>query len=151
MELILWRHAEAEDGVPDSGRKLTAKGKRQAKRVAKWLARRLPQNARVISSPARRTQQTARALSGSFETAEAVGLGVDAKTILEAVRWPSDEDRTVVVVGHQPVLGEAAALALTGKPAPWRLKKGAFVWLTWRRRNGKGEATLRASGSPDLT
>jgi len=26
MELILWRHAEAEDSFPDAGRKLTAKG-----------------------------------------------------------------------------------------------------------------------------
>ena len=40
MDLILWRHAEAEeadDGRPDLERKLTARGERQATRVALWL------------------------------------------------------------------------------------------------------------------
>ncbi len=42
MELILWRHAEAEDGTHDSERKLTAKGIKQAARMAKWLRARVP-------------------------------------------------------------------------------------------------------------
>ena len=29
MDLILWRHAEAEPGEPDLGRRLTAKGLKQ--------------------------------------------------------------------------------------------------------------------------
>ena len=37
MELILWRHAEAEDGVPDGERALTKKGRKQARAVAAWL------------------------------------------------------------------------------------------------------------------
>jgi phosphohistidine phosphatase len=37
MELILWRHAEAEDGIPDMARELTSKGKKQAKHMAAWL------------------------------------------------------------------------------------------------------------------
>ena len=48
MELILWRHAEAEPGEPDLGRKLTAKGEKQARRVAEWLQTRLPQTARDL-------------------------------------------------------------------------------------------------------
>ena len=42
MELIIWRHAEAEEGSPDMSRKLTARGRRQAARMAKWLNLRLP-------------------------------------------------------------------------------------------------------------
>jgi len=45
MNLILWRHAEAEiqrPGQDDIERELTAKGRRQARRVAKWLDARLP-------------------------------------------------------------------------------------------------------------
>ena len=40
MELILWRHAEAEDGSPDAARKLTAKGEKQAQKLARWLKER---------------------------------------------------------------------------------------------------------------
>ena len=39
MDLILWRHAEAEDGVgkPDTERELTKRGRKQAERMAEWL------------------------------------------------------------------------------------------------------------------
>src|SRR3989304_4024273 len=42
MELILWRHADAEEGERDLERKLTGKGRKQATRVARWLQHRLP-------------------------------------------------------------------------------------------------------------
>ena len=66
MELILWRHAEALDGVPDMARKLTAKGEKQAREMAQWLRPRLPKRTRIIVSPAQRTLQTVKALSGRF-------------------------------------------------------------------------------------
>jgi phosphohistidine phosphatase len=50
MDLILWRHAEAEEGGPDLERKLTPKGRKQAKRVAAWLLQRLP----ASSGPSRK-------------------------------------------------------------------------------------------------
>ena len=34
MDLILWRHAEAEPGEPDLERALTPKGVKQARRMA---------------------------------------------------------------------------------------------------------------------
>ncbi|MDP1716682.1 MAG: histidine phosphatase family protein, partial [Burkholderiales bacterium] len=73
MELILWRHADAEDGRPDAGRKLTAKGAKQAEVMAAWLRERLPEDTAVLVSPARRAQQTAQALSKKFETSQAIG------------------------------------------------------------------------------
>jgi len=147
MQLILWRHAEAESGAPDEARRLTARGKRQARRVAKWLRRRLPENARVLVSPALRAQRTARELTRRFETSEAVGLSASASGVLAAAGWPDPAERTVVVVGHQPTLGEAVALALTGRIEPWSLEKGALVWLESR----EGErALLRAAITPDL-
>ena len=150
MDLILWRHAEAEDGIPDEARRLTAKGERQAKRMAKWLAARLPGDAVLVSSKALRARQTARALRADFETSPALGVGSDARALLAAAGWPSSARRTAVLVGHQPTLGEAAALALTGSDAPLNLKKGALVWLAQRRRAGKAEIVLRAAMSPDL-
>ncbi len=150
MDLILWRHAEAEDGSPDAARRLTAKGERQAKRMAKWLDERLPEDAIVISSKAARAAQTARALRTEFEASNALGVGSDARAILAAAGWPSDARKTVVLVGHQPTLGEAAALALGGSAAPWDLKKGALVWLARGRRGGRAQTVLRAAMSPDL-
>jgi phosphohistidine phosphatase len=68
MELILWRHVEVEDGVPDTERKLTNKRVGQAKSMANWLKSKLPENMRVIVSPAKRTQQTAMVFGCDFET-----------------------------------------------------------------------------------
>jgi phosphohistidine phosphatase len=150
MDLILWRHAEAEDGVPDSARKLTAKGRRQAERMAKWLAKRLPARFDLIVSPTRRAQETARALARRFESDKAVDVGAGARAVLRAAGWPAGQERIVVVVGHQPGLGAAAALALGGRSAPLGLKKGAVVWIESRKRDGRMEIVLRAAMSPDL-
>ena len=147
MELILWRHADAADGIPDSERKLTEKGAKQAARMAKWLRARLADDAVVFASPATRTQQTASALTRDFKTVPALGLAATAEGVLRAAGWP-DTDGTVVIVGHQPTLGETAALLLTGATAPWLFKKGAIVWVA--RRADAATTQLRAALSPDL-
>lgn len=149
MELILWRHADAEDGAPgkpDAERALTAKGEKQARRMAGWLETRLPPNARVLASPARRAQQTARALARDYETRRELGTDSDARAVLKAAGWPGGEG-TVVVVGHQPTLGQAAALALTGRVADWSIRKGAAWWLESR---GGGEVITHAVVEPDM-
>src|SRR5947208_88013 len=58
MELILWRHADAEDGTPDLARRLTKKGRKQAERVAEWLEERLPGDYVLLCSPALRERET---------------------------------------------------------------------------------------------
>lgn len=149
MELILWRHAEAEDGAPDSERKLTDKGQKQAKTMAEWLKPRLPKNTLILVSPTKRTQQTAAALDDDFQTTDEVGPGVSAKAILAAACWP-ERDGAVIVVGHQPTLGEAAALILSGKTPSWNIRKGAVWWFTNRNKDGVHEIFLRAAISPDI-
>src|SRR5205085_11789426 len=61
MDLILWRHAEAEDEARggDLARALTLRGRAQAERMAAWLGPRLPGKTRIVASPARRCQETA--------------------------------------------------------------------------------------------
>lgn len=149
MQLILWRHAEAADGAPDSARELTAKGHKQAARVAEWLAERLPKDVRILVSPARRTQQTAGAIGRTFETVSAVGTSASATDLLEEAGWP-DNDRDVLVVGHQPTLGEVAALLLLEEERPLSIKKGAVWWFTSRARDGSAATILRAVIGPDL-
>src|SRR5262245_58379088 len=122
MDLILWRHADAEDGVPDAERELTPRGEKQAKRVAEWLQEHLPEEYVVLASPARRARQTAQALTKKLELVEAVGTGASPKGVLTAAGWP-DRNGMVIVVGHQPTLGQTIARALTGRDEDWSLRK----------------------------
>lgn len=145
MDLILWRHAEAEDGMPDASRALTDKGLKQAKRMAKWLRERLPNDVRVIASPAKRAQQTAAALAQDFSTVAEIGAGTSVKSLLAAAGWPKAKG-AVVVVGHQPTLGQVAAQLLAGAEAEWSIKKGAVLWLSSR----DDEIVLKVAISPDL-
>jgi phosphohistidine phosphatase len=149
MDLILWRHAEAEDGVPDVTRKLTAKGEKQADLMAAWLRPRLPGGTRIIVSPAKRAQQTAVALSGKFETVGEIAVGASVPALLTAAGWP-DAKGAVLVVGHQPTLGQVAALLLGGDEASWSVKKGAVWWFSSRVRQEETQVVLRAVMAPDL-
>jgi len=150
MDLILWRHAEAEDGVPDMARRLTPKGHKQAARVAGWLAQHLPKGTRVLASPAARAQETVVALTTDFETVPAIAPGAEAQAVIAATDWPQAK-HAVLVVGHQPTLGEVAGLLLTGSPLEWSLKKGGILWLTHRALGHGAQAVLRAALSPELT
>jgi phosphohistidine phosphatase len=146
MDLILWRHAEAEDGIPDEGRRLTSRGHKQAEKMAAWLGPRLPAGWRGLVSPAVRTRETALALTEDFELEPAVSTSATPQGLLRAAGWP-DGRGTVVVVGHQPTLGAAAALALTGKVQAWNVKKGALWWI---RRDDEGGILVRAVLTPGV-
>ncbi len=146
MNLILWRHADAEDGMPDEARRLTPKGRKQAKKTAAWLSAHLPSGYRVIASPTVRTRETAAALTASAIIEKAVSTSATPQGVLKAAGWP-DGAGTVIVVGHQPVLGAAAALALTGEAAAWSLKKGAFWWIA---RDEDGDVQVRAVLTPAI-
>ena len=144
MELILWRHAEAAAGDPDAARPLTEHGHRQARAMAGFLSPRLPMDVRVIASPARRTQETARALGRAAETVEALAPGCNVATLLAAAGWPHAA-RPVLVIGHQPTLGEVAARLVDGRPVAWALGTGSVCWLESRLRKGRVEAAVLAS------
>jgi phosphohistidine phosphatase len=152
MDLILWRHAEAEDGTPsitDEKRRLTARGEKQARQMAVWLRRHLPKKARILVSPSERTQQTAHPLQMAYELEPKVGVGGTAKELLEAVAWP-DHDSTVLVIGHQPTLGQVAAKLLGGKAAELTVKKGGVWWFSHRVRGIEEQVVLRAVMNPDF-
>jgi len=149
MDLVLWRHAEAEPGEPDLGRRLTAKGLKQAERVAGWLDAHLPDTTRILVSPAERAQQTARALKRKFRLVPDLAPGATAETVLAAAGWP-DSREPVLVVGHQPTLGEVASYLLAGEAAPWSMRKAAVWWLSNRRRDGEATVVLKVVIGPDF-
>jgi phosphohistidine phosphatase len=139
MEIILWRHADAEDGADDLARRLTAKGEAQAAAMASWLRRHLPADYALLASPARRAQQTAAALHAAIQTQQELAPGASPRQILDLCR---KHQGLVVVVGHQPDLGRAAAQLVAGTQAEWPIEKGGLWWVDGRR--------VRAALSPDL-
>jgi len=151
MDLILWRHAEAHvqrEGQDDLHRALTAKGERQAQRMAEWLNQRIAHSTRILVSPAVRCQQTAKALAKGFKTVDALAPDTSVEAVLKAARWPEAAE-PVLVVGHQPTLGMVAAQLLTGEPQAWAIKKGAVWWLRTRDREGQSQVVLQAVQAPD--
>lgn len=153
MNLILWRHAEAEDAEPDLARKLTPRGRKQAARVAAWLDEHLPKPYAVISSPAARARQTAQALSERYAVDPRIAPDADVAHYIAASEWPLGPEAasgTVVLVGHQPTLGRLASLLLSGEERDWTVRKGAVWWLSTRDREGSEQVVLRAVLGPDL-
>jgi len=152
MDLILWRHAEAEllaEGGSDLERRLTAKGERQAQRMAAWLNERLPDDCLVLSSPAARTHATALALGRDLHLLPALAPDAEPEALLAAAGWPEPPHQSVLLVGHQPTLGRLAARLLAGQDQAWAVKKGAVWWLRARERAGRRELTLVAVQGPD--
>jgi len=149
MELILWRHADAEEGERDLERKLTGKGRKQAARVAQWLHRRLPSKFTLLCSPARRARETADALGARYKISDRLAPGAQVGDLAEAAGWPKRKG-VVILVGHQPDFGRLAAALVSGKPSDWSLKKGGLWWLDNRVRGGDARVVVRAVIAPDL-
>ena len=153
MNLLLWRHAEAEDGIPDAKRKLTPRGEKQARQMAEWIKKHAPKDLRIVASPTVRCQQTAQALERPFDTDLRLGTGSDVGDLLAAAGWPDGghgKSHTVLVVGHQPTLGRTAALLLSGAEADWTIKKAAIWWFSNRTRRGETQTVLKAATTIEL-
>ena len=157
FELLLWRHAEAEDGFPDATRRLTPRGEKQAQRMARWILAHAPKNLRIVVSPATRCQQTAATLGLPFETDQRLSTSGNVADLLAVAGWPvgaakadDSQARAVLIVGHQPNLGRTAARLLSGIEAEWSVKKGALWWLTLSVIEGHTQARLTASLEPQL-
>lgn len=149
MDLILWRHAEAEDSAPDMARVLTPKGQKQARRMAEWLDSQLPDGCKVMVSPAVRTLQTVEPLGRKFKVVNALAPGASAQELLHAVNWPNSKE-AVLVVAHQPTLGQVAALLLSGREQYWDIKKASAWWFVQREATDPDSLYLKAVMSAEL-
>ena len=155
MDIVLWRHAEAEDiASSDLARRLTPRGERQAEQMALWLKPQLgnPEKRagqwRVISSPAVRAQQTAAALGLPVETIALIAPDAPVEMIFRAADWPTSS-KNVIVVGHEPTLGMVAGQLINGNESYVPFKKGAVWWFRFCQRDGETKAVLVAMASPD--
>lgn len=156
--LILWRHAEAEDISTvdvDLHRALTKRGSKDALKMAKWLNAHIPKEVEVLCSPARRCLETADALNKSLkgsrkreiEMVDFLGVDSPVEAILQHVQ--NDGSKTLVLVGHQPNLGQLVSKLVGMQDFACVIKKGAVWWLRQRLVDGELQTYLFTVQNPD--
>jgi phosphohistidine phosphatase len=145
LELLLLRHGIAEDADPcdpagpelaDARRPLSAAGRRRTMAVLKVLVRLDLRADLLVTSPLLRAHQTAElalaaGLAQQLSRSEALAPGGDALAWVRQGQAAADApwpDGRVVLVGHEPDLGNLAA-ALIGAPAGSIVLKKAGVAL----------------------
>jgi len=152
MDLIFWRHAEAFDpldGQEDLTRTLTPKGEKQAQRMGQWLDRQLPDGVRVMSSPAIRCEQTVKSLGRKVKYKSELLPDGNLEDLLVTAGWPESK-MTVLIVGHQPVLGHGIAYLLGVPQGDFAIGKGAVWWLRSRVREGTTQTVVVSVQTPEL-
>ncbi len=158
MQLVLWRHAEAEDvAQSDLARNLTARGRRQAQAMAAWFDAQIGgrwEPWEILVSPANRAQQTASAFGKPFKTEPTIAPDTSPERVLAAAGWGqtagADSRRGVIVVGHQPTLGMVAAHLIDGASGYVSVKKGAMWWFEVRERDGIAQTVLKGMVTPEM-
>lgn len=161
--LVLLRHAKSDwPDVADHDRPLAKRGRRDAPRAGRWLGRSGYLPDAVVCSTALRARQTWELVSAGLADAvpgaappvrfeprvyEATVLG-----LLMLVREFPDEERTVLIVGHNPGLAELAVGLTAPPPEPPSAFPTAAVAVLglpggWAAA-GPAEARLLASAVP---
>ena len=152
MDLIFWRHAEtaeAIDGQADADRPLTARGERQALRMAHWLERQLPESTKVLCCPTVRAEQTVTPLGRKYKLRDELSPNASVDDVLSLVQWPLNE-HSVLLVTHQPLIGEAVSRLMQIQTKELVIKKGAVWWLRSRYKDDAQQTLLVTVQSPDL-
>lgn len=116
--------------------------------MADWINPRLPPDIRILVSPALRTRQTAQALGREYEDMAVLAPGALATDVLAAIDWPH-APYPVLLVGHQPTLGQLAKRLLTAESGDLAIRKAGVWWFQSRERAGELQVVLRAVAGPD--
>ena len=152
MDLILWRHAEAVEGTSAATTwhaQLTPKGERQAERMAEWLNRRLAAfDARPGQPGAALPADGAGARPQVQDASTRSRPGASAQARARRRRLAGGQRARSLIVGHQPTLGLAAALALVGVAQPWPIKKGGGLVDPAPAARRRGPVVLRRCSRP---
>jgi len=155
VELLLVRHAIAAERDhaayrDDRARPLTAEGRKRMAEVAAGLAQ-LVTPTDVFTSPLLRARQTAEILARTLRLKvselDSLGNGDHPATLAAVAQRTSG---TVVLVGHEPWMGELLSYLLTGDPeivsAPF--KKGGTALMGASGSRAAGEWSLRWAMPP---
>ena len=158
--LYLLRHAKsswANQTLPDRDRPLARRGRRDAKRIAKYLGRLEIAPELVLCSSAERTRETLDLLRPALGTASTVSLETElyaasADELLERIRTVPEAVGSVMVIGHNPGLQNLALLLASDGAELKRLEAKfptaalatlALANTTWRRLS-QSDAALAA-------
>jgi phosphohistidine phosphatase len=154
MEIFILRHSQAvERGTPgfedDSVRPLTPKGRSQLRQNCAALRKLKLKFDLIFSSPLVRARQTAEIVAAELKHRKPLRLtaslrpgGARKKLLAELKALPASLEK-VLLVGHEPDLGELISLLVTGKTgAGFALKKGGWAKLEVERLSGGQCATL---------
>jgi len=156
VRVTLIRHAEAGDDAPrDESRALTARGRADARRLGRALARRGVRFTTIVTSPLVRAVQTAEIVAAATEfrgrmpATDVLVPEASASDVVALLAKIADE-KSVALVAHEPILSAVAA-ALTRKGRYPALRKAEALRirlpdgpeaggsLRWRVDGGTGK------------
>lgn len=159
MNVYFLRHAEAlpEDGqtiTSDEVRPLADEGKAQVTHMANAIKAQNLFFDLILTSPLKRTRQTAEGLAAVLGRSQAdvndldyLAPGGSTKKLMKYLR--NLEVSNVLLVGHNPDLGEHIAYLIGSKKAQVRLGKGALACVSCETSPRKNEGELTLLVSPD--
>ena len=136
MKVHFIRHAQAIERsaeLPDEYRNLTCRGRKRFRQVAACLKKMDIDPDFIITSPKVRAVQTAEILAETLRFSGEVRISADLATgpdisALGNLLGSKNESREIVIVGHEPGLGEAVG-ELLKLSTPCSLTKGSVVTL----------------------
>jgi len=153
MLLHLLRHADAGDPEswqgPDPVRPLSAKGRRQSKRLGDHLAAIGFTADVIVTSPKVRAEQTADIVGERLGVAVTVDdrlAGAFDVDSLDELLTDAGDPESVVIVGHDPDFSDTLS-TLCGPQL--EMKKGAFARIEIERPLRRGAGALRWLVPPD--
>jgi len=122
-ELILLRHAKSDwkdDQHSDIERPISAKGKKQATKIAKWLQDNALLPDLILVSPAKRAQQTFRRIC---KECPSEAMTIDALYLaeletLKQILASAKQSQRVMIIGHNPGLEALYRFLLHENNAP---------------------------------
>lgn len=151
MNLLIVRHAHAEplapEGMVDSDRQLTNKGRLQCQQMARTLTRLQVPLGVIVVSPLVRAQQTCEELlrhwSGptpSVETCVDLAPGGKARKICRFLRGLNQDQLTLI--GHMPDLARFTGWMIGNKKTRLHLGKAGMAYLESPVGPGRGHGML---------
>ncbi len=148
LELLVLRHAQAVDhAVSDFARSLTEKGMAQAQAVGAFCGAHGLVPDIILSSPVTRAHQTAEIAKAAMrrsvrlDVTKRLSCGAQPEEIFDLLREIQEEVEAgrIMIIGHQPDLGEFMASAIGARSGSLMVKKASLACLEM--------ASLRAGAS----
>lgn len=148
MQLYLLRHAmaaerDAQQWPDDSQRPLTDEGRVKMRKVARGMGALDLSFDMILTSPYARAQETAEIVARRFAgtplmASEQLTPDGSFDGLVTFLRELSEMPRSVLLVGHEPHLGEVACQLLSGEPGAFIvMKKGGLACLHVEHLDGR--------------